>query len=345
MSKCVDCVFDENLTLDRMMMEYVSFLCLLYGTFKLLKERKQLMDEVTKLKEEIQIKSSEKQQVKADEKAPDTREPQPRKDLVRDQAVTNCVEVGQTDEVTKETEKPKQGSKSKVTDAAALQEKKKAKDAASLQEKKQKSLERWKYCLGFAEKGYKHPYKNLFCAATKFNTFYVGNLSFKANSKDIQQSFQKQLSMKVDSVCYSKGKSSGCAFITMRWKEFHDSNQGYNSDQETTPQKKLWADFLVNIMNEEDICGCKMPRSMSSLLAVRDAAKAFCAFVAGDASWPATESRLVRAVDLRVCVKSIILWYQVPHLRVLQVLSTQVLVELWTILWLAPGKRLFRVSE
>ena len=47
MSRCVACVFDENLTLDRMMMEYVSFLCLLYGTFKLLKERKQLMDEVT----------------------------------------------------------------------------------------------------------------------------------------------------------------------------------------------------------------------------------------------------------------------------------------------------------
>ncbi len=92
------------------------------------------MDEVTKLKEEIQIKSSEKPQVKAEEKAPDATEPQPRKDLVRDQAVTNCVEVGQTDQVTKAS-KPKQGSKLK------------AKDVASLQEKKQKSLERWKYCL------------------------------------------------------------------------------------------------------------------------------------------------------------------------------------------------------
>ena len=180
------------------------------------------MDEVTKLKEEIQIKSSEKQQVKADEKAPDTREPQPRKDLVRDQAVTNCVEVGQTDEVTKETEKPKQGSKSKVKDAAALQEKKKAKDAASLQEKKQKSLERWKYCLGFAEKGYKHPYKNPFCGAAKFRTFYGGNLPFKANSKDIQQAFKKQLS-NVDSVVVAwdyKGKSRGCAFITIDGKNF-----------------------------------------------------------------------------------------------------------------------------
>ena len=57
-------------------------------------------------------------------------------------------------------------------------------------------------------------------------------------------------------------------------------------------------------------------RSTSSLLAVRGAAKAFCAFVAGGASWPATASRLVRAVDLRGCVKNITLWYQVPHLRV-----------------------------
>ena len=67
--------------------------------------------------------------------------------------------------------------------------------------------------------------------------------------------------MKVDSVVValdSKGKSCCCAFITMRWKEFHDSNLGYNSDQETTFQEKLWADFLVNIMNEEHICGRKI---------------------------------------------------------------------------------------
>ncbi len=48
-----------------------------------------MMYEVTKLKEEIQIKPFEKPQVKADEKAPDTSESQPRKDLVRDHAVTN----------------------------------------------------------------------------------------------------------------------------------------------------------------------------------------------------------------------------------------------------------------
>ena len=67
--------------------------------------------------------------------------------------------------------------------------------------------------------------------------------------------------MKVDSVVVardSKGKSRGCAFITMRWKEFHDRNPGYNLDQETAVQEKLWADFLVNIMNDEEICGCKI---------------------------------------------------------------------------------------
>ena len=69
----------------------------------------------------------------------------------------------------------------------------KAKDAPILQEKKQKSLECWTNCLGFTEKGYKHPYKNLFCGAAKFCLIYVGNLSFKANSKDIQQSFQKKM--------------------------------------------------------------------------------------------------------------------------------------------------------
>ena len=89
-----------------MMTDYVFVLCLLYGTFKFSKER-QLMDEVTRLKEEIQIKSSEKPQGKAEEKAPDTREYQPRKPrkgLVRDPAVTNCVEFGQMDQVTKESE-------------------------------------------------------------------------------------------------------------------------------------------------------------------------------------------------------------------------------------------------
>ena len=45
-----------------------------------------LLDEIDKFKEAIQIKSSEKPQVKAVEKAQDTKEPEPRKDQVKDQA-------------------------------------------------------------------------------------------------------------------------------------------------------------------------------------------------------------------------------------------------------------------
>jgi hypothetical protein len=45
-----------------------------------LMDQSQLLDEIKKLKEEIQVKSSEKPQVKADEKAQDIKEPKPRKD-------------------------------------------------------------------------------------------------------------------------------------------------------------------------------------------------------------------------------------------------------------------------
>ena len=75
-----------------------------------------------------------------------------------------------------EAKERKQVESKRCSRCAALQEKKKAKDAASLQKKK-KSLEHWKYCLRFAEKGYKHPYKNLFCGAAKSRTFYVENMS------------------------------------------------------------------------------------------------------------------------------------------------------------------------
>ena len=129
-------------------------------------------------------------------------------------------------------------------------------EKAEMQRQYDNSRKAWSHYLGLAEKGYKQS-----CGAAKFRTFYVGNLSFKANSTDIQKAFEKQLSMKVNSVVVardSKGKSRCCAFITMRWKEFHDRNPGYNRDQETAVQEKLWADFLVNIMNEEDICGRKI---------------------------------------------------------------------------------------
>ncbi len=64
-----------------------------------LTDQSRLLDEINKLKEEIQIKSSEKPQVKivkSVEKAQDTTEPKPRKDEVKDQELKiNCLEVGQ----------------------------------------------------------------------------------------------------------------------------------------------------------------------------------------------------------------------------------------------------------
>ncbi len=47
-----------------------------------------MLGEIKKLKEKIQIKPSEKQQVKADEKAQGIQEPEPRKDRAKEEAVT-----------------------------------------------------------------------------------------------------------------------------------------------------------------------------------------------------------------------------------------------------------------
>ena len=94
---------------------------------------------------------------------------------MKDQAVANCVEVGQKTQVTKESEKPKQQGKLK------------AKDGTLLQEKKKKSLERWKYCLGFADKGYKHPYKNLICGAAKFRSSMLETFP----SRPVRKTFSK----------------------------------------------------------------------------------------------------------------------------------------------------------
>ena len=188
----------------------------------------------------------------------------------------------------------------------------KAKDAASLQEKKQKSLERWKFCLGFAEKGYKHPYKKSILWSSQVSHLVCWR-------PVLQQLFEKHLSRKVDSVVVardSEGKSRGCAFVTMRWKKFHDRNPGYNRHQETAAQEKLWADFLVNITNQEIFV---VATSTSSLLAARGAAKALC--VAGPRGLPGQRQRRgwSELWTLGGCVKSITLRYRVAHLRVAQV--------------------------
>ena len=121
-----------------------------------------------------------------------------------------------------------------------------------LKRKCERSTEVWKYCLGFAERDYKHT--NLVCWVKKYRAFYVGNISFKAKASDMQQAFEKNLSMKVDSAVITRdsaGKSRGCAFVTLRWKEFHEHNPGYNRDKEPAT---LWTEHLSHIMRQQSVC-------------------------------------------------------------------------------------------
>ena len=110
---------------------------------------------------------------------------------------------------------------------------------AIVQELRERGKRLWNRCLQANEEGF----KNDNCGAQKFRTFYVGNLSFKAKSSDIQQAFEKHLSMKVDSVMIARdstGKSRGGAFVTMRWREFHVRNQGFNRSNDPSTQDERW---------------------------------------------------------------------------------------------------------
>ena len=125
---------------------------------------------------------------------------------------------------------------------------------AIVQELRERGKRLWNRCLQANEEGF----KNDNCGAQKFRTFYVGNLSFKAKSSDIQQAFEKHLSMKVDSVMIARdsmGKSRGCAFVTMRWKEFHVRNPGFNRDKDPSTQDDKWSRRLTYIMDQQSICG------------------------------------------------------------------------------------------
>ena len=67
--------------------------------------------------------------------------------------------------------------------------------------------------------------------------------------------------MKVDSDILapdSTGKSRGCAFVTMRWKEFHLRNTLYDRDKDSAVQDQGWSNLLTNIMNQQSVCGRKI---------------------------------------------------------------------------------------
>ena len=89
-------------------------------------------------------------------------------------------------------------------------------------------------------------------------TFYVGNLSFKATSDSLLKVFEKRLSIKVDSVVIARDstrKSRGCAFVTVRWNDFHKQNAGYSRDADPKDEDKTWSDYVTSIMSYQPVAG------------------------------------------------------------------------------------------
>ena len=129
-----------------------------------------------------------------------------------------------------------------------------------MQKQYNNSRRAYSHYLGLAKNGYKQS-----CRAAKFWTFYVWNLSFKANPTDIQKAFEKQLLMKVDSVVIARdstGKSRCCASVTIRWQEFYLCNPGFKCDNDPAPQDVLWSKNFANIMNQQSGYHLQVGRSI-----------------------------------------------------------------------------------
>ena len=205
--------------------------------------RQQLLVEVSELKAELQKLSSAVPQGKAQEPCK-----------------VQCFQVEEEPKSPQllDSTKKVQSTKAKSVGMESVEVKVEGKggleEKFSVQEIYKKSKGTWAYYQRLTV--YKH--KNPVCGAKKFQTFYVGNLSFKAKASDIQQAFEKHLSMKADSVVIARdstGKSRGCAFITMRWNEYHVSNPGYNRDKDPSTQDKVWSKLLASIMSQQSVCG------------------------------------------------------------------------------------------
>ena len=243
----------------------ICFLYIVVG-IRILIDKCRLLDEVSKLKTELQkLSSGVPQEKEANEpckvqtlQVKEEPKSSPKSEKVH---VTNELNQQKTQKatinlLTTKTQSEKDCKNGPTSKAEKLKDgKAKEKDEKLLKRNFERSIEVWKYCLGFAERGYKHT--NSVCGAMKYRTFYVGNLSFKAKASDLQQAFEKNLSMKVDSVVIARdstGKSRGCAFVTLRWKEFHECNPGYYPDKAPASQDKIWTEHLSNIMSQQSVC-------------------------------------------------------------------------------------------
>ena len=69
--------------------------------------------------------------------------------------------------------------------------------------------------------------------AGDYLTFYMGNLSYRANDTNLKAAIEKRLSVPVDQVALaysSDGKSRGCAFVTVRWSDYLKSQSNFNAE-------------------------------------------------------------------------------------------------------------------
>ena len=67
--------------------------------------------------------------------------------------------------------------------------------------------------------------------AGDYLTFYMGNLSYRANDATLKSSIEKCFPISVDQVVIaysSDGRSRGCAFVTVRWRDYLQSHSDSN---------------------------------------------------------------------------------------------------------------------
>ena len=87
-------------------------------------------------------------------------------------------------------------------------------------------------------------------------TFYVGNVSFHATQYHLKKAFQRSLNIKVDTAVIARsanGLSRGCAFVTVKWRDFFQFDPEYN-----TQTGQRWANRLCTIMSGESVLGRKI---------------------------------------------------------------------------------------
>lgn len=104
---------------------------------------------------------------------------------------------------------------------------------------------------------------------SEFLTFYIGNLHFAANTYQIKKAVKNATGMPVDQVVIAKtssGESRGCAFVTVRWRDFicitYDCSDRLKQMMKFDGIKyhlkygsNIWTDVFCSIMSHERIRG------------------------------------------------------------------------------------------